>query len=68
MGYKIDSKPLEFHITLGRIKKRLPENAIKEILTTELKIKWFVVYNILLYKSLLKPTGPQYIELLNYRF
>jgi len=68
MGYKIDSKPLRFHITLGRIKKRLPENAIKEILTTELKIKCFEVPNIILYKSLLKSQGPQYIELLNHKF
>ncbi len=68
IGYKIDSKPLRFHITLGRIKKRLPENAIKEILTTELKLKWFEVSNVMLYKSLLKPHGPQYNELLNYKF
>jgi len=68
MGYKIDSRALKFHITLGRIKKRLPENAIKEILTTELKLKWLEVPNIILYKSLLKPHGSEYRELFIYKF
>ena len=68
MGYKIDSRRLRFHITLGRIKKRLPENTIKRILTTELKIKSFKVAKVALYMSLLKPSGPQYIEVINFDF
>ncbi len=68
MGYKIDSRQLRFHITLGRIKKRLPENLIHKILTTELKINGFEVSKAALYQSLLKPQGPQYIEILNIKF
>lgn len=68
MGYKIDSRRLRFHITLGRIKKRLPENMVKQILTTELNIKGFEVSEATLYKSLLKPHGPRYIEIINCKF
>lgn len=68
MGYKVDSRRLRFHITLGRIKKRLPEKAIKQILTTELKIKNFEVSKVILYKSLLKPEGSRYSEIINFEF
>lgn len=68
MGYKIDSRRLRFHITLGRIKKRLPEKTIKQILTTELKIKYIEVSKVTLYKSLLQPQGSKYFELLNFEF
>ncbi|MEA2096246.1 MAG: RNA 2',3'-cyclic phosphodiesterase [Candidatus Cloacimonadota bacterium] len=68
MGYKIDSRRLRFHITLGRIKKRLPENTIEQILTTELKIKDFKVSEATLYKSLLRSQGPRYIEIINFKF
>ena len=66
MGYKIDSKQLYFHITLGRIKKRLPEKLIEQILTTELNINRFQVTQFTLYKSLLKPSGPVYKEIVNF--
>ncbi|MCK5050141.1 MAG: RNA 2',3'-cyclic phosphodiesterase [Candidatus Cloacimonetes bacterium] len=68
MGYKIDSRRLRFHITLGRIKKRLPENMVEQILTTELKINSFEVLKATLYQSLLKPHGPRYIEIVNIKF
>ena len=68
MDYKIDSRKLRFHITLGRIKKRLPEKVVRQILTTELKINNFEVSRVTLYKSLLKPQGPRYIEIINFKF
>ena len=68
LGYKIDSRQLRFHITLGRIKKRLPEKLVEQILTTELNIKGFEVSKATLYKSLLKPQGPRYIEIVNFKF
>lgn len=68
MGYKIDSRRLLFHITLGRIKKRLPDKVIKQILTTELKINCIEVSKATLYKSLLKPQGPRYFDIINYNF
>ena len=68
MGYKIDSRRLRFHITLGRIKKRLPENMVEQILTTELNVDSFMVSKAILYKSLLRPHGPRYIEIMNFKF
>jgi 2'-5' RNA ligase len=66
MGYSIDSKPLKFHITLGRIKKRLPENLVHQILTTELMINTFRSPGITLYQSILRPEGPVYNPLAQY--
>ncbi len=68
MGYKIDSRRLRFHITLGRIKKRLPDKSINQILTTELNINDFEVLKAILYKSLQKPQGPRYVEIVNFKF
>ncbi len=68
MGYQLDSKPLRFHATLGRIKKRLPEILIKKILTTELKFESFFVEEATLYQSFLRPQGPIYEDIVNYKF
>jgi RNA 2',3'-cyclic 3'-phosphodiesterase len=68
MGYRLDKKHLKFHITLGRIKKRLPEFFIKQILTTELNIGNFEVEKASLYQSFLKPEGPVYEDIINYYF
>ena len=62
-GYLLDSKPLKLHITLGRIKKRLPEILIQRILTTELNKKLIKVEKATLYESVLQPTGPVYTAL-----
>ncbi|MDO9576947.1 MAG: RNA 2',3'-cyclic phosphodiesterase [Candidatus Cloacimonadales bacterium] len=68
MGYEPDKKSLRFHITLGRIKKRLPDFFIQKILTTELKIMGFKVSEATLYESFLRPQGPVYEKVLNYKF
>jgi len=68
LGYNLDSKPLKFHITMGRIKKRLPDFFIQEILTTELKIDDFGVSDAALYESFLRPQGPIYERILKYHF
>ena len=68
IGYKIDSRRLRFHITLGRIKKRLPEKLVEQILTTELNIKGFEISKVTLYQSLLRSQGPRYIEIMNLKF
>ena len=68
MGYQLDSKPLRFHTTLGRIKKRLPEILIKKILTTEIKFESFLVEEATLYQSFLRPQGPIYEDIVNYKF
>jgi RNA 2',3'-cyclic 3'-phosphodiesterase len=68
MGYKLDKKPIRFHITLGRIKKRLPDFFVQQILTPELKITDFEVSEVTLYESFLRPQGPVYEKVLNYHF
>ena len=68
MGYQLDSKPLKMHVTLGRIKKRLPEILVKQILTTELKFESFLVEEATLYQSFLRPQGPIYEDIVNYKF
>lgn len=68
MGYKLDEKPLKFHITLGRIKKRLPEFFIQKILTTELKMAGFEVSEAALYQSFLRPEGPIYDRMVKFEF
>lgn len=65
-GYELDSKPFNIHITLGRIKKRLPEILIQRILTTELITKLITVEKATLYESVLKPTGPVYSALVEF--
>ena len=68
LGYTLDSKPLKFHVTLGRIKKRLPEFFIHQVLTKEISIKEFDVSEATLYKSILRPEGPRYVKLHNFLF
>ncbi|MCK4313077.1 MAG: RNA 2',3'-cyclic phosphodiesterase, partial [Candidatus Cloacimonetes bacterium] len=68
LGYKLDSKPLKFHVTLGRIKKRLPEFFIHQVLTKEISIKEFDVSEATLYQSFLRPEGPRYVKLYNFLF
>lgn len=68
MGYQLDNKQFKFHSTIGRIKKRLPEILIREILTAELKIKRIRVSRVTFYQSILKPDGPLYNSLGEYDF
>ncbi|MBN1948951.1 MAG: RNA 2',3'-cyclic phosphodiesterase [Candidatus Cloacimonetes bacterium] len=66
-GYTTDNKPLSYHVTLARIKKRLPEYFVQKILTTELKMSDFVAEDITLYRSILRPEGPVYEALAEYK-
>lgn len=68
LGYQPDKKPLRFHITLGRIKKRLPDFFIQKILTTELNVSDFEVSKATLYQSFLRPEGPVYEGIAKYEF
>jgi 2'-5' RNA ligase len=63
LGYELDKKPLKLHVTLGRVKKRLPENFINFVLTRDIKFSKFKVPEMVLYRSYLKPTGPVYEKL-----
>lgn len=68
MGYSLDKRPIKFHITLGRVKKRLPEYFVRKVLTTELKIEEFIVSEATFYHSILRPEGPIYNSILKFNF
>jgi RNA 2',3'-cyclic 3'-phosphodiesterase len=62
MNLNTDKKPLKLHITLGRIKKRLPDYFIKQVLSENYLIQDFVVSQATLYKSFLRQKGLVYVE------
>ncbi|HCX73883.1 MAG TPA: RNA 2',3'-cyclic phosphodiesterase [Candidatus Cloacimonas sp.] len=63
LGYELDKKPFKLHITLGRVKKRLPKKIIDFLLTKDIKFSKFMVPELVLYRSYLKPTGAVYEKL-----
>ncbi len=68
LGYSPDKKPLKFHITLGRIKKRLPDFFIQTVLTKEIPFSEIEVTEACFYQSILRPQGPVYDSITNYIF
>jgi len=68
LGYSLDKKPLRFHITLGRIKKRLPDLFIQSVLTKEIPFSEIEVSEACFYQSILRPQGPMYNGITNYIF
>jgi len=67
-GYNLENRKLKFHITIFRIKKRLPDFLTNQILTTELKKINFKVSSATLYESVLRPQGPDYYEIAKFKF
>ncbi len=67
LGYSLDKKPLRFHITLGRIKKRLPDFFIKSVLTKEIPFSEIEVAEATFYQSILRPEGPRYSKIGQYK-
>lgn len=68
LGFSLDKKPLRFHITLGRIKKRLPDFFIKTVLTKDISFSEIEVTEATFYQSILRPQGPVYNGITNYIF
>ena len=64
--YTADKKSLRFHATLGRIKKRLPDFFISQILSKKISITDFKVSEATFYESILRPEGPIYREIEKY--
>ncbi len=60
LGYKIDKKKIKFHITLARVKGKLPDYFIEFVLQREVKRISLQLKKITLYQSILKPEGPIY--------
>lgn len=59
-GIILDRLQLVFHITLGRLKKRLPIKEEVSFLTTELIAKEFISSNLIFYQSILSKNGARY--------
>ena len=68
IGISLDDREIFFHITLGRIKKRLPNNWSDRFLTTELIANTFDVSQVSFYKSELFAEGPKYTVIEKYKF
>ncbi len=65
-NYVTDKKPLRFHATLGRIKKRLPDFFISQILSKKISAMDFEVSEATFYESILRPEGPVYRSIEKY--
>lgn len=66
-GFTPDAKPLKLHITLGRIKHALPVSLEREILASALDTSVQAYDTLTLYRSVLKPEGPVYHVLKQYK-
>jgi 2'-5' RNA ligase len=66
-GFEPDVKPLRLHITLGRIKSILPATLEREIMQSPVEQGFFLYDTLTLYRSLLKPEGPTYHVLNQYK-
>ncbi|HNX00791.1 MAG TPA: RNA 2',3'-cyclic phosphodiesterase [Candidatus Cloacimonadota bacterium] len=60
LGYEPDMKPLQYHVTLGRIKTPLPVASEREINGAFLPLTECKLSNLVLFESRLTPTGPIY--------
>lgn len=63
LGYKLDRKPLRYHVTLSRIKGSVRESFAQAVLAQQLKHQELEVQEIVLYESKLRPGGPEYTPL-----
>lgn len=66
-GFEPDVKPLKLHITLGRLKSQLPEPVEREIMQSSVDKDSYLYDTITLYRSILKPDGPTYQILQQYK-
>lgn len=66
-GFEPDIKPLRLHITLGRIKTPLPVSLERDIMQSEVDNATYAYDTVTLYRSVLKPEGPTYHVLEQYK-
>jgi len=64
-GFRLDERPFKPHLTLGRIKSINHPDILKSALDNykDVKIQEVDVKEVVLFESILKPTGPVYIPL-----
>jgi len=65
IGFPQENRPFTGHLTLGRVKKRMPPSRVRAALDAgpEFSSEAFVVDRMVLFKSDLRPTGAVYTEL-----
>ncbi|MGC9361734.1 MAG: RNA 2',3'-cyclic phosphodiesterase [Candidatus Syntrophosphaera sp.] len=66
-GFEPDIKPLRLHITLGRIRSPLPVSLERDIMQSDVDTGTYAYDKITLYRSVLKPEGPTYHVLEQYK-
>lgn len=66
-GFEPDVKPLRLHITLGRIRSALPVPLEREVLQSTINKGIYSYDTLTLYRSVLKPEGPVYHVLHQYK-
>lgn len=66
-SFEPDVKPLRLHITMGRIKSPLPVSVERDIMQSEVDKGIHEYDTITLYRSVLKPEGPTYHILEQYK-
>lgn len=66
LGLVPDPKPLKLHITLGRIKSRLPVAFEERVITGRVDTGVHPYTQLSLYRSVLRPEGPSYYLISKY--
>lgn len=66
LGISAEKRPFKGHLTVGRIKKRIPSRQLADVLQKRQDFisELFKVNEIILFKSDLKPGGPTYTKLI----
>lgn len=67
LGYSFKNQSQKLHITLGRIKKRLPPDFFAQIFSEKIVSVPSTVNKITFYESVLKKRGPQYFPIKIYK-
>jgi 2'-5' RNA ligase len=68
LGFDKEEKDYSPHLTLGRVKKMMPNHNLKEIISClEIETEKYTVTKFSLIQSILKPEGPKYKVLKDFR-
>ncbi len=61
-GFKKDEREFHPHITIGRVKRKMPENLIQKVENTTFEPLIFPCTELLIMKSVLSPSGSTYSQ------
>lgn len=61
-GFETDKRPFKPHLTIGRVKSLKPQTDLKNVLEkcSDIEIQKVRVKEVILFESILKPSGPLY--------